>query len=837
MPDSVLMANKGLHSRPWRGRPFVVLMATNFSFAITTSANADISSAPTGLKEMYALFATDWHEIALLTLMVALICFSILITAIFRRTRKITKRYASTTRDELELLHAQIDRLKILLLSEPQVLISWTAGERTDILGDISSITSVVSVEEILAFDTWLEPADAQVIKEAVENLRGQGRSFEAEITTKSGSSIGADGRIIGDSAILRLHNISGTKRKLSDAITRYNQTKNELETIKGLLDTLPSPVWARDACGRLVFVNSAYVSAVDAQDAKDVVARELELLDRASRSKLAEARSNGKLFSGRLTAIAASKRRVFDVLDGPSGVGTAGIAIDRTEVENIRCELARMVGAHRRVLDQLTTGVAVFNGDRKLIFYNTAFRSLFDLNPEFLSQTPNDNTLLELLRSSGKLPEQQDFRQWKQHLHETYRTIEAQEHTWHLPDGRTLRVITTPNPEGGVTYLYDDVTEKLDMHRRYDALIKVQRETLDHLAEAVAVFGSDGCVRLHNPAFQHMWKLSAEALDQNPHVDAITAWCHALHDDTRVWRNMRRAVTAIDGREPTSTRIERRDGPVIDLATIPLPDGATLVTLQDVTDSVHVERALRERNEALETADSIKIEFVHHVSYELRSPLTNIIGFANLLSDPIFGPLTGKQREYVGYITSSTNALLAIINNILDLATIDAGAMTLNPTSVDIQASMEAAAEGVRDRLIKNNITLDIHTSPMIGSIIADERRLRQILFNLLSNAIGFSPRGETVTMTAERVPGAIVFSVADHGPGIPPEAMDKIFNWFETDPQKSEHRGPGLGLSLVHSFVELHGGKVSVDSAPGRGTMVTCTFPTARESTQNAA
>ena len=117
----------------------------------------------------------------------------------------------------------------------------------------------------------------------------------------------------------------------------------------------------------------------------------------------------------------------------------------------------------------------------------------------------------------------------------------------------------------------------------------------------------------------------------------------------------------------------------MVDCTTVPLPDGATLVTFHDVTDSVNVERALRERNEALEDADKIKIDFVHHVSYELRSPLTNIIGFVHLLGDPATGPLAPKQREYLDYITVSTNTLLALINNILDLATIDAGRMQLN--------------------------------------------------------------------------------------------------------------------------------------------------------------
>ena len=256
--------------------------------------------------------------------------------------------------------------------------------------------------------------------------------------------------------------------------------------------------------------------------------------------------------------------------------------------------------------------------------------------------------------------------------------------------------------------YLFDDVTERLDLERRYEALIRVQGETLDNLAEAVAVFASDGRLRLFNPVFAQMWKLDPAALRERPAYRGREPLALPLHGDDPVWPACAPTVTAIDNREPVTGRLERRDGSVVDCATVPLPDGATLVTFQDVTDSVNVERALRERNEALEDADKIKIDFVHHVSYELRSPLTNIIGFAHFLGDPVTGPLTDKQREYLSYITASTNALLAIINNILDLATIDAGAMTLNLGAVDIRKTMEAAAEGVQDRLVQSGISLE---------------------------------------------------------------------------------------------------------------------------------
>jgi signal transduction histidine kinase len=274
-----------------------------------------------------------------------------------------------------------------------------------------------------------------------------------------------------------------------------------------------------------------------------------------------------------------------------------------------------------------------------------------------------------------------------------------------------------------------------------------------------------------------------------------------------------------------------------INWSTVPLPDGATMLTFQDVSDSVNVERALRERNEALETADEIKIDFVHHVSYELRSPLTNIIGFAHFLSDPAFGPLTPKQREYLSYITMSTNSLLAIINNILDLASIDAGAMTLNLGPVDIRSTMEAAAAGIEDRLVKDNLTLDIRTAPGVGSFTADASRVRQVLFNLLSNAAGFSPPHAMIEFSAERRPDAIVFRVTDHGAGIAEDMQERVFDWFETHSQGSQHRGTGLGLSLVRSFVELHGGTVTLDSAAGRGTTVTCSFPLETTAERTAA
>jgi signal transduction histidine kinase len=778
------------------------------------------------------------HDAAALVLTLGVLFFAVATAILLVRARANAAAAEHQFRDQIVALRAERDRLKALLLSDPQILVSWSIADgEPDILGDAALVTDAAMSYRVLAFGTWLEPDKAQAMERAVDALRASGESFSMQLMTLLGEAVEAEGRAIGGRAVLRLRQISGLKREYAELNARHERLASDIASLRTLIDALPSPVWVRDAAGALIFANPAYARAVEAADAADALARAVELLNQPVRDEASRARAAGQTYRARVPAIVSGHRRTFDVLDVPARNGSAGIGIDVTEAEAIRGELVRLGDAHRRTLDQLATGVAIFTAGQRLSFYNTAYRSLWDLDPGFLDQNPTDSAILDQLRAARRLPEDQDFRQWKAALHEAYRATEPKDYLWHLPDGRTLRVVTNPNPQGGVTYLFEDVTERLDLARRYDALIRVQGETLDNLAEAVAVFGSDGRLRLHNPAFARMWRIAAADLAGRPHIEAVIERCRALHADDALWRRLRSTVTAIEGRESVTGRLERRDGSVLDLVTVPLPDGATLVTFLDVTDTINVERALRERNEALEQADALKVDFVHHVSYELRSPLTNIIGFAQLLHEPSTGPLTAKQREYLGYINTSTGALLAIINNILDLATIDAGAMKLNLGEVDIRRTMSDAAEGVADRLVQNGLALDIRAASNIGSFTADEQRVRQVLFNLLANAVGFSPPGATVTLAAERRPDAIVLSVTDRGPGIPPDRKDRVFDWFETHPLGSHHRGAGLGLSIVRSFVELHGGTVTLDSEVGQGTTVTCRFPLEQQAERTAA
>jgi len=397
MPDLIRTANERLRSRPWRDGFLAAFVIATASSVPGTPAHADVHFGATAVAAVHHLIETlRSQEISVLILILALLGFAVLTSLLLLRSRRLASRVAMHSRDETNALQAEIDRFKALLLSEPQVVVTWAAAaDHPEIFGDTAIIAPGGIPERVLAFGSWLEPSAALRMEQAVDMLRSEGRSFLMTLTTRAGRPIEAEGRAIGGRAVLRLRDVSGIEQELLDLAARHDQMLSEVETLRTMLNSLPAPVWTRDTAGRLLFVNSAYARAVEAENPADAVTRGLELLDQSAREELARLRAAGDTFSGRLPAISAGTRRIFEVVDAPSSAGSSGIAIDRTEVDSMRAELGRMLEAHRRVLDQLATGVAVYNGGKKLTFYNAAFRSLFELDAGFLDQTPADAAVL----------------------------------------------------------------------------------------------------------------------------------------------------------------------------------------------------------------------------------------------------------------------------------------------------------------------------------------------------------------------------------------------------------------------------------------------------------
>jgi signal transduction histidine kinase len=740
------------------------------------------------------------------------------------------RRHAQLVEAEAKELRQRLSTAEALIRAEPQVLIYWEQGQspRT-VTHTLSGILGLPAGEaELMRFNLWLDHKSHAGLKEALEILFQDGKAFNMIIRTEAGGHLEADGRAAGARAVLRLRDVAGFKRDLGQIAERHAALARDVRSSRALLDALPIAVWLRNGEGRITWVNQAYVSAVDAASEQEVRERQIELLESRQRKAITQTLAQGKTYNERLPIIVGGERKSHDVIVLPLDDMAAGAAIDVAAVEKAQGELDKQVTAYDRTLDRVETAVAIFSPEKRLKFYNDAYQRMWQLDSDWLQSEPYDGDILDKLRELGRLPEVVHYRDWKAKQLSSYASASAREDWWNLPDGRFVHIIAEQRPDGGLTYLYADQTERYALESRYNALISVQSETLDSLKEGVAVFATDGRLQLYNAAFASIWKQSRDALAEGPHIDTFIRDVRVLYEDTTTWNRIRQAVTAFSsGREPLEGQMVRPDSSVIDYAASPLPDGGTLLTFADVTDSKRYERALVERNEALVAADKIKNQFIGNVSYELRTPLTNIIGFSELLASPFMGTLNDKQREYVDDIMSSSKTLLAIIDDILDLATIDAGALDLKLAPVDVRAVVKSAIMGVRDAVIRANLTLDIALADDVSGFIADESRVRQVLYNLLSNAVGFSKPGGVIHISCWREHGFIVFSVEDQGVGIPKEQQARVFDRFESRSQGSKHRGAGLGLSIAKNLVELHGGTTSLQSEPGVGTRVTVRLP----------
>ena len=681
-----------------------------------------------------------------------------------------------------------------------------------------------------------LAPDDAAALARAVEALRHAGAGFALSAAAPDGAAYRVEGRrtLAGDSVVW-LADVSAARRaEAAQAAVGA--------TLRETFDALPLPVWRRDASLRVVDCNSAYAAALDLPR-EAVLAQGAELAPESGRDRilaLARTLAAETVHRERRHIVVGGSRRLLELAELPCrGGGTIGVAIDRTDLESAESELSRHVNAHGQVLESINAAVAIYGADKRLSFFNSAFARLWGIEEEWLAGEPSLDELLERLRERRRVPEYADFRAFRrQQLAMFTSLIEPQSELMHLPDGRTLNVSVSPHPLGGLIFVYEEVTDRLALESSYNTLIAVQRETLDNLFEGIAVFGSDGRLKLHNPAYRKIWALSERDLAGEPHFSDIVEKTQRFYEESDWPETRERIVARVTAQANWSGQLDRRDGSVLQLATVPLPDGNVLSTALDVTDTTRVERALRERYEALETAGQLKSEFIANVSYELRTPLNAIIGFAEILAHQYFGPLSPRQLDYSQGILDSSHRLMWLINDILDLATIEAGYMVLETGRVVVRDMLESVIALTRERARSQDLTLTMSCPPDIGAIEADERRLKQALFNLISNALKFTPSGGSVRLEARLDGGAggrradgdapdLVLAVADTGVGIPAADHVRVFEKFERGERHPREFGAGLGLSLVKSLIELHGGSVTIESEPGAGTTVLCRLP----------
>lgn len=773
-----------------------------------------------------ALAASVTDGSAVLAPLTAIAAATVSVLAFFALRRLRTG--GQTLRQQMAELESRLNDAEMALAAERHVMLVWRGREEVpERLVDTlkGEVALPEAAADFILFRNWLDPESATALKAAMAALRQSGHGFNLAVRMAGGTLLEATGRAAGGSAILSFRSLAGERQQSAELAHESRKLARQVERLSAVLDAAPFPVWIRSDEGKLAWVNRAYVQSAEMTSSDQVLKAGFELAPTA-RIDFTRANPQAHLL-GRAHTVLAGSMRALNIHEVPLHGGHAGYAIDVTPLEEAEKELDRHIKAHASTLNKLDTAIAIFGADQRLRFFNAAFVRLWSLDEKWLESKPRDGEILDRLRASRQLPEQANYSEWRTRQLSSYTTLEMRENYWYLPDGRSLHVVCEQHPFGGVTYLYENLTKEIQLESRYNELISVQRETLDNLVEAIALFGSDGRLKLFNPAFATFWKLDAATLVQEPHVDEVTRHPGLEGEAQSLWQDIRFAITGLEAnRKPMTGRIMQGER-ILNYSAVPLADGNMLLSFTDISDPAKMEQALRDRAEALEAADRLKNTFLANVSYEIRTPLTSIVGFAETLDMGLVGELSAKQHEYVMDIRRSSEDLKNIIDAIIDLSAIDAGAMELHLEPVDVEARLRAVASRHAALAQRRGVTVAIEVAADTSPLVADAVRLEQMLGHLLTNAIGFSEQGSTIRMGARRSGDVVQIWVADRGRGMDAEFQKRAFERFQSRPLPGSHHGPGLGLALVKSFTELHGGKVSLVSKLHQGTTVVCNLP----------
>ncbi len=698
-----------------------------------------------------------------------------------------------------------------------------------------------------LASDEGLAKSQVEELSERVRLTQKSANPFKMMLSLPGSSrSLALYGALAdpqvspGGAAIVWVFDFSESEDELTALRHEAARARADFAALIGLIEAAPMPMWFRNRDAALQLVNKAYVEAVGANNAEAVVQGQIELLEPdegmnpadIARVSMEEQASNQRI----VAATIHGERRTLRVSDLPLGRdGVAGYAIDIEEQQQQHREFRAYREAQRAMLDQISVGVAQFDPQEQLTFANRPFRRLFALGQDTGEDMPGGALSFERFlsdaREKGRTPEVRDFPEWRDEHAAWFGAASTQEEAWPLPDSTHLRIVAQPMPDGGLVMIAEDRTESLALSATRDTLLRTRTATLDSLFEALAIFAPDGSVQLWNRSFAGTWGLKPEFLDTHPSaeglLDAIAANLVEPLEAKQIGAVVRAAT--LDRRERGGL-VELSDGRTLRFAGVPLPDGNGLLTVLDITDSQMAEKALRERAIALEEADAVKTRFLANMSYEFRTPLTSIGGFAELLATGAAGDLTPSAAEYVDAILTSVVRLTEQVENVLDLSQSEAGLLPIEKQKIDLLPFVTKIVRAREADIVARGIGLDLRGKRQ-RTALADPRQLERALGHLLDNAIAGTAEGGQILIELphlgedEEWQSAIVIS--DNGRGMSKEALDKAFAGAPTGRNGTFERREGLGLPLARRLVEAHDGVLEITSEEGVGTKAVILLP----------
>ncbi|MEP0191212.1 MAG: PAS-domain containing protein [Erythrobacter sp.] len=748
----------------------------------------------------------------------------------------------------LQALQTSLKRIQMMLDAAPAIPMLVRVDGRIEAPERLARWLGIDKLPKFLSELTGsegqgLSAEQVEALTEKVSVTQKSAAPFELAITPPgSQRSLAMQGALAdpqvspGGAAMVWVFDFTKSEDELSQLRVSTARAESDFAALNGLIESAPVPMWFRNPEFKLQLVNQAYVDAVGLASAEDVIEEQAELLEPESGqspSAIAKAAMESQTKSERLVAATIhGERRSLKVSDLPLGTdGVAGYAIDVEEQQVQMRELKAYREAQRGLLDRLSVGVAQFDANEQLVFINRPFRRLFGVSADAVEQQLPFDRFLAAARERGRTPEVRDFPEWRADHEAWFGKAETLEEAWPLPGGTHLRMIAQPLPEGGLVLIAEDQTEGLALSASRDTLLRTRAATLDSLFEALAIFAPDGSMQLWNRSFAGTWGLEAEFLDGHPSAnDLIEAIGKNL-----VKPSQSKAIGAVIrsatlDRTEKAGRIELADGRTLEFAGVPLPDGNGLLTVLDITDSKKAEDALRERALALEEADAVKARFLANMSYEFRTPLTTIGGYAELLKSGAAGEISDDAGEYVDAILTSVERLTDQVENVLDLSQSEAGLLPITKEETDLMVFLTACVREREEAILAAGLRLDLRGDKSV-TVEVDPRQLGRSVGALLENTITHTPKGgkvlvEVLDPDPQEVWSAS-FVISDNGSGMSEDELSRALDGLRQAEDGSLEKRTGLGIPLARQLVEAHGGALEIASEEGVGTAAIIRLP----------
>jgi signal transduction histidine kinase len=585
-----------------------------------------------------------------------------------------------------------------------------------------------------------------------------------------------------------------------------------EAGDLAALLVRAPLAIWSRGAEGRVEW------AAGGLRDGAGLPAAAGAAGLAAARKGAAPAPEGEERFRLELPGPVGGDPAVLDAveLSGPRG-GRLGFAVDASAALGSERTLARFVHTMTETFAHLTVGLAIFDRNQTLAMFNPALLRMWQADPVWLARRPSLREIVDTLRASRRIPETADFHAWRHRLTDLFRNTETAdyEELWHLADGSDIRVLARPHPHGSLAFVFDDVTERLRLEQQYRHSVDLRRATLDRLDEGLAVFGPDGLLQLVNPAFHQIWGTDVETVHPAMHARELLPLVRGLTVETEVWTRLMTFITGEATRQAWSARLTLGNGRILGARFAPLPDGSTMAAFGDVTDSERIALALRERNEALESAEEMRAAVLDQISHRLRTPLNTIFGFGQMITSGHFGALNPAQREYAVGILESARHLLATVDEVTELAALEIGPLGDPGGGPPLAETLMLTGRLLEKRATEEGVSLRV--VPPDGDAVppGDAGRLRQIVFSMMTDAIIRCREGGAVELGAR--------------PG--PDGGTEIFT-CETLPEGraadiARAEAESLTLPVIRRMMARDGGSFALLAGAGSGELgAVCRF-----------